>query len=348
MKDNAATITTNLGGGDNGYLGLVVTATTYATIAPTAPFTIPVFPGQTPVIPAGASTALIGETVRQHTANLQQYHSYNNVHAALKKQLIQAVDPSYLRAIRHRHGGFANKSLREMLHHLFDNYGHLTPMDMMENSKVLTQPWNPAEPIATLFDRLEDAQELADTGGAPISATILVNAAYTLVFNTGLFYDDCKDWTPRPIAEKTWVNFKSDFQAAQLRQQQMTTSNPPMAANITDELWSRFLQQTMDVAPTPTIVTDSTNSDSALSATTDLAEKLAIALAKIKKLETANGKQPRGPRAPPKSYCWTHGYTINENHSSQTCNNPKHGHKKEATMTNNMGGNQYGKPTNNE
>ena len=38
-------------------------------------------------------------------------------------------------------------------------------------------------------------------------------------------------------------------------------------------------------------------------------------------------------------YCWSHGLGRNPKHTSELCNNPLDGHKKEATLDNMMGGN---------
>jgi phage shock protein A len=43
---------------------------------------------------------------------------------------------------------------------------------------------------------------------------MIVNVAYTLVFNTGLFPDACRAWQLRAIAAKTWAQFKIDFATA--------------------------------------------------------------------------------------------------------------------------------------
>jgi predicted RNase H-like nuclease (RuvC/YqgF family) len=43
---------------------------------------------------------------------------------------------------------------------------------------------------------------------------MIVNVAYTLVFNTGLFPDACRVWKSRVIAGKTWAQFKLDFATA--------------------------------------------------------------------------------------------------------------------------------------
>jgi hypothetical protein len=43
---------------------------------------------------------------------------------------------------------------------------------------------------------------------------MMVNMSYTLVFNTGLFPDACRDWQSRPIMGNTSAQFKLDFATA--------------------------------------------------------------------------------------------------------------------------------------
>jgi hypothetical protein len=43
---------------------------------------------------------------------------------------------------------------------------------------------------------------------------MIINVAYTLVFNTGLFPDACRAWKSRAISGKTWAQFKIDFATA--------------------------------------------------------------------------------------------------------------------------------------
>jgi hypothetical protein len=64
-----------------------------------------------------------------------------------------------------------------------------------------------------LFQKIQDARAFAVAGGQPYGDTMIVNVAFTLVFNTGLFPDDCLAWQVRPAAQKTWTNFKIHFSA---------------------------------------------------------------------------------------------------------------------------------------
>jgi hypothetical protein len=51
-------------------------------------------------------------------------------------------------------------------------------------------------------------------GGQPYGAAMIVNVAYTLMLNTGLYPDACRAWQSRTIAAKTWAQFKIDFATA--------------------------------------------------------------------------------------------------------------------------------------
>jgi hypothetical protein len=96
LKENATSVSSLHGDGNNGHLGLVISDAIYAHIAPGTPWTIPACPTALPNILNGATGPHISKTVRQHSEDLR---AYNNVESALKKQLITAIPPTYLRAI---------------------------------------------------------------------------------------------------------------------------------------------------------------------------------------------------------------------------------------------------------
>jgi hypothetical protein len=45
----------------------------------------------------------------------------------------------------------------------------------------------------------------------------------------------------------------------------------------------------------------------------------------------------------PNNYCRTHGYKVANTHTNLSCNFPNHGHNREATRADNMGGSQANK-----
>jgi hypothetical protein len=78
----------------------------------------------------------------------------------------------------------------------------IAPTELTQNYKHLNTPYDPNQPIETLFQQIQDARAFAVAGGQPYGAATIVNVAYTLVFNTGLFPDACRVWKSRAIAGK--------------------------------------------------------------------------------------------------------------------------------------------------
>jgi hypothetical protein len=53
-----------------------------------------------------------------------------------------------------------------------------------------------------LFQKIQYAQAFAISVGQPYEDAMIVNVAYTVVFNTGLFPDACRAWQVHPAAQK--------------------------------------------------------------------------------------------------------------------------------------------------
>ena len=94
--------------------------------------------------------------------------------------------------------------------------------------------WDPNSPFDCLIKQVEDGQDYADDGGQPYTAEQLLHIAYTLVFITGLCFEDCKAWNACPAAARNWDNFKMHFQTAQrlLRDQMRTTEQAGFHSNL--------------------------------------------------------------------------------------------------------------------
>jgi hypothetical protein len=90
----------------------------------------------------------------------------------------------------------------------------IAPTELTQNYEPLNTPYDPNLPTETLFQQIQDARAFAVAGGQPYGAAMIVNVAYTLVFNTGLFPDACRAWQSIAVAAKTWAQFKIDFATA--------------------------------------------------------------------------------------------------------------------------------------
>ena len=210
LKSNAASIPSTLGGGEHGLLGLVLSAATYFTVTGTA-FAIPANPGATPIIPNAATTAQINALTRTFNQEFKVYAESKRADTALKQQILNAIEPLYIEALRNPHTGYTGVSTMTILTYLYTNYGSITSIDLDAHKTKMKQPYDINLPITTLFKQIEDGVEYAEAGNDPFTDTQVVNMAYVLLFNTGAYKDDCKDWTRRATAAKTWTHFKAFF-----------------------------------------------------------------------------------------------------------------------------------------
>jgi hypothetical protein len=188
---------------------------------------------------------------------------------------------------------------------------------------------------------------------------MIVNVAYTLVSNTGLFTDACHAWQSRAIAGKIWAQFKIDFTTAhrefrltnQTAQQSGFHSTNMMIEQGRDD----SMQDTVDAIAQLATATASDRGTVAMTMTNaKLANQLEAAhtlIAQLKnKIATLKNKiKPawQGQR-PVKttnndSYCWSHGYQVAKSHTSATYNMKKSGHQDAATKIDTMSGVQWGK-----
>ena len=360
LKANAASFPSSLGGGNHGYLGLILTPAVYATVAPGTAFVIPPNPGPTANLVGATTQPQINARLRTHAEQLRQWKEYKNVNDAIKNQLIGAIEPMFIRGLRNQHVGFLNQSIQNILQYLFRNYGQITPIDLEANEKRMKADWNPNDPIDTLVNQIEDAIEFADDAGQPFSPAQILTTAYTLVFKTGMFNEDCRRWDAKPAANKTWPNFQTHFGEAQrlLRMQQRTSRqsgfNQGNAVYHTNNMYGA---DTNTPLPPPPIITDHHNEAFAnlaavaaseqqamatLSTTiTDLNNQLKTLREENESLRKRTNKRPRRDNG---NYCWTHGWLVGHQHTSATCKNPAAGHKHNATRANTMGGSDKNKP----
>jgi hypothetical protein len=235
----------------------------------------------------------------------------------------------------------------------------IAPTEITQNYERLNTPYDPNQPIEMLFQQIQDARALAVAGGQPYGNAMIVNVAYTLIFNTGLFPDACRAWQSRAIAGKTWAQFKIDFATAhrefRLTNQTAHQSGFHSANMMIEQGRDESMQDTVEAISQFATETASDRGTVATLTTTNakLATKLEAAHALVAQLnnEIATLKYKIKPawqgQRPIKttnndSYCWSHGYQVAKSHMSATFNMKKSGHQDTATKGNTMGGVQWG------
>jgi hypothetical protein len=134
-------------------------------------------------------TAVIAELTRLHHEATQVYRTYHHVDQAIKKLILEVFDDTYLNGLSNEVVGYANCTSLELLTHLLTFYAMIAPTELTQNYERLNTPYDPNQPIETLFQQIQDAGAFAVAGGQPYSEATIVNVAYTLVLNTGLYPD---------------------------------------------------------------------------------------------------------------------------------------------------------------
>jgi hypothetical protein len=247
-------------------------------------------------------------------------------------------------------------SQRETLDHLFSTYGNITAVDLEINFEHMRRAWDPQQPVESLFKQIQDCADYSEAGGVLIGHPQQINVGYAKIFATGHFMSACRRWNEKPLAEKTWAQFKSHFAAARRQHKQMQGES---AATAGYHSANAAVGQTEDQMAESTIgalanLATATATDRGVVATLTEANARLVQqlednsneLRELKALIKKERFEKRGQRSftpPPNNYCWTHGYKVANTHTNLSCSFPKQGHKIEATRADNMGGSQANK-----
>jgi hypothetical protein len=356
LHANSRAIDTHLGGGTLGHLGLIISDAAYAMISPmTAPgptlWTSPQAPGRATANTDGTA-AQISAARHIWEENVQTYRTCTSVQQALKKQIISVFEPMYLDILNDNMVGYATISARDMLDHLFETYGNITAVDLEINFEHMRRARDPQQPVESLFKKIQDCADYSEAGGVLIGHPQQINVGYAIIFASGHFMSACQRWNEKHAIKKAWTQFKSYFAAANRQHKQIQGES---AAKAGDHSANAAVSHNEDqmaeaIIGALTNLATATAADRGVAALTQANARLAKQLEnnsnelrELKALIKKEHTEKRGQRSfnpSPINNCWTHGYKAGSTHTSLTCKLPKPGHKKEATLADNMGGSQ--------
>ena len=315
---NARAIHSTRGGGENGHLALIMPAALY--LARTGhTFIAPVHPGDQPIHVPGATQHQIAETNRQYVADLVEHTRYMTVAQELKKQVLLAIEKTYLNILADADFGFADVGCNTMLAHLKATYGRITPEELEANRAMLSADWNPDDPIEDFWTKIKEVQRFARAGEEPISDAAIIRLSLAVFEKTGVFAGAVEKWRDLDEDEWTLLRYQLHFTKAnkeRLRKLTALTGGyhgahaaiqlPPVAHDSVPPLATAAAAH----GRPPSVSAPATTAHGAAS---------------------ADGQQFY--------YCWTHGLGTNRNHTSATCQRPADGHQTTATARHMMGGN---------
>jgi hypothetical protein len=157
LNTNAMSVASYEGGGRHGHLGIIMTNEEYFAISVDV-FPVPANPAPSAAVVTGMPAAVIAETTRLHREATQVYRTYHNVDQAIKKLIIESFDDAYLNALSEKIVGYANCISLQLLTHLLTYYAMIAPTELTQNYERLNTPYDPNQPIETLFQQIQDAR----------------------------------------------------------------------------------------------------------------------------------------------------------------------------------------------
>ena len=176
---DAASIKIPRRGGQNGHLGIVLTATQYALVIQ-FPFVCPTNPVHTPTIPLCKTPSDEKALIREHTTQRQQYDECRNIASALRNQLLTEFEDTSLSPLKNAFTGYLGATTLTLLSNLYGNCARISSTDLADNDKNLGEPCNSGKPLKNLYMRLNKCVDYTTASGEPITAGQVICIAYGL------------------------------------------------------------------------------------------------------------------------------------------------------------------------
>jgi hypothetical protein len=196
------------GGGNQGHLGLVMTPVEHLMqITGVACYTRPPNPGATADIPDAATPVAAQNLIHAHAENMRAYRLANTVDNACCKAILDAFDDKFLAARADPIVRYANETAISLITHLKECFAFIPSIELVASYERMCQSYDPIRPIEDLFKKMQDGCSYAQAGQQPYGTQQIINIAYALIFNTGVYGDACKEWEKYNILDKNWENF---------------------------------------------------------------------------------------------------------------------------------------------
>ena len=373
---NASSMESELGGGQHGLLGLVVSPTRYNTITGNN-FVPHENPGALPEFPQNPTQPQIAQINATHKEELRLWRKQNLAIKALKKQLTSAFEAKHLEELHDTCTGYNNVSIQDIFAYLYDKYGDLDEADIENLDKQLAEPFDSSEPFGTFIKRIEDIMEIAEAAGCAYTPAQITSKAFNLICKAQVFPEGCREWKRKANTDKTWSNLKTHFsvEAKEYRKKSShlakDTYQTAHAANQAlleaqaefRDYTSSFISEFQEALNQPHALKQPPKEDSTVqqahAATApelgnlikDLRTQLQESQAQNKLLlsiiqSMGANKENQNPNAPKVGaaqtkwkYCWSCG--ANTFHTSDKCNKKREGYKEDATFKDTKGGSKY-------
>ena len=289
---------------------------------------------------------------------------------ALKRQIQQAIAPEFLRQYTNRTTQRLNGPIPELMTNLFRDYGKVTAATFYEqHGRVSRYVYNPANPIADIWNEIDDLHDLSVKAGLTLQETQRISLGWNILNATGHYGKSLIKWDKKDAADKTWENFKDFFSTVYRDNKSVNNITPIQDSSLNQTTADMMAAMTTEITQLKALLLSNHEEEeehiqsmnaainvhhlnsridnlemkftSLEQATHDLIKLLNSQSKQAQDKQNSPSNKRKGENKAGKKYCWTHGWC---GHDSKECNNTAKGHKKEATLWNRMGGSDNGVP----
>ena len=196
LKVNEKSVPTVLGGRQHGYLGLFLTDVEYKSVAQGTPYLRPTLPQLT--METGDTQFQLAQKRHQYKMTTLTYRESIAVDRILIEQIVNAMDETFLKALRDRHTNRIIMNIVDILIYLFDTYGDISPQELATlRERIEKMDFDPKEPVDEIFTEIDNYAKIATIVDDPMTSTQKCKIAYIVLSNTKKSEGDLKNGTKK-------------------------------------------------------------------------------------------------------------------------------------------------------
>ena len=137
------------------------------------------------------------------------YNDCQAVEQALRQQLVEAIDPTFLDALRNPYTYMVQSSIPAIMRHLQQSYGFLTDEELSDKEDALkSYIYDPVKTVDDVFNKITKQQELCILMNSPMPDKQQVSIAYKIFNRAHISQNALIQWNNKDENDKTATNMK--------------------------------------------------------------------------------------------------------------------------------------------
>ena len=211
IRENAASVNSNKGGGIYGHIGMTMSPIEYEILPNAIPFVRTAHPGVL-VIPAAATIAAREDERDNYNRNHYMHVLEQNIDLALKNIIMSKLDNSTYLVLKDKILHYRNITVWTLIDHLLTKHGEKTVEMLTANMEAMQADFDISQPsIEGLFIRQDDLQLFAIGTPQAIPDGYWILYTLNVINKSGLLHKSVQKWNAEDDAHKTVLHFKTDF-----------------------------------------------------------------------------------------------------------------------------------------